>query len=146
MSARRFDIRGAEAVSLRDDAVLIHTEPRDAIERLLLFDVDRVRCGLDGRVAADHHGRAPAICCRHRTSWIAVRILPSAHTNPIFVLVDGQPIHASLRSARWCREAVDVCWEAKQGQIRAEERAAARAAYDHAASLYDQIAERSHED
>ena len=80
------------------------------------------------------------------SSWIAVRILPSAHTNPIFVLVDGQPIHASQRSARWCREAVDVCWEAKQGQIRAEERAAASAAYDHAASLYDQIAERSHED
>lgn len=81
-----------------------------------------------------------------RSSWIAVRILPSAHTNPIFVLVDGQPIHASRRSARWCRDAVDACLEAKRGRIRDEERAAARAAYDHAASLYDQIADRSHED
>jgi hypothetical protein len=37
-----------------------------------------------------------------RSSWIALRIYPSAHTNPIFVLVDGKPIRASRKSAEWC--------------------------------------------
>jgi hypothetical protein len=37
-----------------------------------------------------------------RSSWVALRILPSSHTNPIFVLVDGKPIRASKRSAEWC--------------------------------------------
>lgn len=80
------------------------------------------------------------------SSWIAVRILPSVHTNPIFVLVDQQPIYASRRSAEWCQEAVEVCWEAKRGQIREQERAEARAAYDHAANRYQQIAENSQQD
>jgi hypothetical protein len=77
------------------------------------------------------------------SSWIAVRILPSVHTNPIFVEVDGEPIRASRRSAEWCRKAVDVCWNSKQGQIRAEERETARAAYDEAAEIYERIAEES---
>ena len=29
-----------------------------------------------------------------RSSWVAVRILPSSHTNPVFVLVGGKPIRA----------------------------------------------------
>ena len=32
-----------------------------------------------------------------RSSWIAVRVFPAAHTNPIFVEVDGKPIRASKR-------------------------------------------------
>jgi hypothetical protein len=43
-----------------------------------------------------------------RSSWIAVRIFPSSHTNPIFVEVDGQPIRASKRSAQWCLDAVEL--------------------------------------
>ncbi len=72
---------------------------------------------------------------RH-SSWIAVRILPSAHTNPVFVTVEGAPIRASRRSAKWCSEAVDVCWNAKRGRIRESERAAAKAAYDAARKIY----------
>jgi hypothetical protein len=34
-----------------------------------------------------------------RSCWVAVRIFPAAHTNPIFVEVDHQPIRASRRSA-----------------------------------------------
>lgn len=48
-----------------------------------------------------------------KSSWIALRVFPSMHTNPIFVEVEGQPIRASKRSAEWCRKAVDVCWEKK---------------------------------
>ena len=73
-----------------------------------------------------------------RSSWVALRVLPSSHTNPIFVLVDDAPIRAS-RSAEWCRLAVDQCWAMKEPLIREEERAEAQAAYDHARRVYDEI-------
>src|SRR5207302_2535317 len=37
-----------------------------------------------------------------RSGWVALRILPSSHTNPIFVLVGDKPVRASKRSAEWC--------------------------------------------
>jgi hypothetical protein len=73
-----------------------------------------------------------------RSSWIAIRIFPSMHTNPIFVHVDNKPIYASKKSAQWCRDAVDVCWEKKLPQIRPEERDDATAAYNIARAYYDQ--------
>ena len=78
------------------------------------------------------------------SSWVAVRIFPSVHTNPIFVEVDGKPIRASRRSAEWCRKAVDVCWNAKKNLIGAApqhkgEREAAEAAYQQAAKIYEKI-------
>jgi hypothetical protein len=63
------------------------------------------------------------------SSWIAVRILPSVHTNPIFVQVGEKPIRASRKSADWCAKAVDVCWDSKQRAIRDSEKKAAKAAY-----------------
>ncbi len=72
-----------------------------------------------------------------KSSWIAVRILPSVHTNPVFVEVGGQPIRASRKSAEWLRKAVDVCWSQKERRIRAEEKEPARKAYDQAAAYYE---------
>jgi len=74
-----------------------------------------------------------------QSSWVAVRILPSVHTNPVFVEVAGKPIRASRRSAEWCEEAVQVCWNAKQNNIRPDEREAAKVAYDQAAEIYRTI-------
>ncbi|MEQ1824405.1 MAG: CehA/McbA family metallohydrolase [Pirellula sp.] len=74
-----------------------------------------------------------------KSSWVAVRILPSLHSNPIFVEIDDKPIRASLDSAKWCRQAVDQCWSKKRGQIRATETASAQAAYDSARDAYDAI-------
>ena len=74
-----------------------------------------------------------------QSSWVALRIYPSAHTNPIFVLVDGKPIRASKRSAEWCRRAVDQCWTMKYPLIREEERAIAEASYNKAREVYDRI-------
>lgn len=74
-----------------------------------------------------------------QSSWVAVRILPSLHTNPIFVQVGDAPIRADRKSAEWCRQAVDVCWESKRQQIHPDERPAAEAAYQQAARIYDQI-------
>lgn len=72
-----------------------------------------------------------------QSSWIAVRILPSVHTNPIFAIVEDAPIRANRQSAQWCRDAVDVCWERKRNQIRDSERDAAAAAYKQAREVYE---------
>jgi len=71
-----------------------------------------------------------------RSSWLALRILPSSHTNPIFVLVDGQPIRASRRSAEWCLKGVDRCWSQKERFIKAGELDEAKQAYEHARQAY----------
>jgi len=74
-----------------------------------------------------------------RSSWVALRILPSSHTNPIFVVVDGKPIRASKRSAEWCLKGVDQCWSQKQKLIKPAEQEDARMAYDHARAAYQKI-------
>jgi hypothetical protein len=71
-----------------------------------------------------------------QSSWLAVRILPSSHTNPIFAIVDGRPIRASRRSAEWCLAAVNQCWTQKAPKIAPSELEAARKAYDHARAVY----------
>ena len=72
------------------------------------------------------------------SSWIALRVYPSSHTNPVFVIIDGKPIHLR-KSAEWCREAVDQCWKMKKENIRTVERAVAEAAYNKARKIYDDI-------
>ena len=74
-----------------------------------------------------------------QSSWVALRIMPSCHTNPIFVEVAGKPIRASKSSADWCVKAVDVCWNAKMRAIREKERPAAKEAYDKAREIYIQV-------
>ena len=71
------------------------------------------------------------------SSWLAVRILGSSHSNPIFALVDDKPIRASRASAQWCISGVNQCWTQKAAKIAPSERAQARAAYDHALQLYE---------
>jgi hypothetical protein len=78
-----------------------------------------------------------------QSSWVALRILPSSHTNPIFVIINGKPVRASKKSAEWCRKAVDVCWEQKSQRIRPSEIQAARAAFEHARTTYDRIIRES---
>jgi hypothetical protein len=96
------------------------TTPADGVVRELSFDV-----------------RVPA------SSWIAVRVLGAAHTNPIFAIVDGKPIRVSRRSAEWCLAAVDQCWTQKRGNIRPEERADAERAYNHAREVYRRLISES---
>jgi hypothetical protein len=81
-----------------------------------------------------------------RSSWIALRVLPSAHTYPIFLEVEGKPIRASKRSAQWCRKCVDKLWEVKSPQIRETEKPAAAEAYNHARQTYDRIIAESASD
>src|SRR4029077_20039180 len=78
-----------------------------------------------------------------KSSWIGGRLLPSSHTNRVFALVEGRPIRASHRSAEWCLTAVNQCWTQKAPAIRPAERAAARAAYDHAGEGYKRLISES---
>ena len=104
-------------------AVARHEIPADGTVRDLQFEIDI-----------------------EQSSWVAVRVLPSMHSNPIFVHVAEEPIRASKKSAEWCKEAVDVCWGKKRGLIRPEEIGAAKEAYDSARAIYAKIAEEAFED
>lgn len=85
-----------------------------------------------------------------KSSWVALRILPSSHTNPIFIEVDGQPIRASKRSAEWCLQGVDKCWKEKERFFKdspiENEREQAVAAYDHAREVYRRLIEECADD
>jgi hypothetical protein len=78
-----------------------------------------------------------------RSSWVALRILPSSHTNPIFITVDSRPIRASRRSAEWCLKAVDQCWSQKASKIAEKERSEAQRAYEQARQVYRQLISES---
>ena len=75
------------------------------------------------------------------SSWVALKIYPSSHTNPIFVKIDDQPI-ISRKSAEWAQRAVDQAWKMKSPQIRESELEEAEKAYKNAKSIYKQM-ERS---
>ena len=81
-----------------------------------------------------------------RSSWVALRILGTSHTNPMFVLVDDEPIRASRRSAKWCLDGVEQCWKQKERFIAKDELPGARDDYDHARGVYAKIIEESHDD
>jgi hypothetical protein len=74
-----------------------------------------------------------------RSSWVAMRVPQSSHTNPVFVVVGGRPIRASRESARWCLDGVDRCWHTKSSTYKPEELADAQAAYEHARGEYRRL-------
>jgi len=154
-------------VKVNAAALLAHT-PREDIRKKRLdakpyWHVERARVGdtrkvpveliVNGQavqrkeISAD--GSVTLLSFDHKlatSSWVAVRIFPSAHTNPVFVEVDGKPIRASRRSAQWCLDAVDVCWNSKKGKIRKHELEAAEAAYEVARQAYRKILDESFDD
>ena len=139
-------------------AANLDAQPNDALRQLRYdekpyWDIERARIGQSREVPVEVivNGERAAVqnlvadgkirtltfdVAIEQSSWIAVRVLPSAHTNPVFVVVGGKPVRASKRSAEWCLDAVNQCWTQKGAQIRAAEREAARAAYDHAREVY----------
>jgi hypothetical protein len=70
-----------------------------------------------------------------KSAWVAVRTIPAAHTNPLWVNLNNQPI-LSKESAEWCLRAVQQCWSQKVRFIKASERQAARTAYEQAEQVY----------
>jgi hypothetical protein len=167
VSVLKLDQPGAVDVSF-DVTALLEEKPTELTESIRgrrlddkpYWHVERCRIGetrnvpveiiVNGEVvatrelAADGHIESMKLPIElKQSSWVAVRILPSVHTNPVFVEVAGKPIRASRRSAEWCEEAVKVCWNAKQNNIRPDEREAAKVAYDQAAEIYRTIREEA---
>ncbi|MEX2561547.1 MAG: CehA/McbA family metallohydrolase, partial [Pirellulales bacterium] len=155
------------SVSVRA-AAMLGEEPREDIRSLALdrkpyWHVERARVGDTRKVPVELIVNGHSVETREieadgklndvefefkpkHSSWVAVRIFPSSHTNPVFVEVDGKPIRASKKSAQWCLEAVDVCWQKKSPQIRETERAEAAEAFEVARQAYRKILEESQED
>jgi len=78
-----------------------------------------------------------------QSSWVALRQFPQLHTNPVNVLVAGQPIRASRDSAVWCIETIEQLWRARGKQIKESERADARRAFDEAIEKFRQIVQEA---
>ena len=74
-----------------------------------------------------------------QSSWVALRVMYSAHTNPIFVILNQKPIRASAKSAQWCLKAVDQCWSQKSSKFSLSEKEDARKVYDNAKEIYQKI-------
>jgi hypothetical protein len=74
-----------------------------------------------------------------RSSWVALRILGTSHTNPIFIEVGGKPIRASRRSVEWCQKSVERLWTQKERHIGAAEKQDAIEAYEHARQVYRKL-------
>jgi hypothetical protein len=81
-----------------------------------------------------------------KSSWVALRIYPSSHSNPIWISVAGKPTRASKKSAEWCLKSVDQCWSQKEPAIRAAEKEDARRAYEVAREAYKKILAESEGD
>ncbi len=153
-------------VSVRADvAALLGVAPRDDIANRPLdekpyWHLERARKGttrkvpveviVNGKVAAvreiEADGSMTEVACEvaiERSAWVALRVLWSSHTNPVFVVVGDAPIRASKRSARWCLAGVERCRQQKARFIADGERADFTAAYDHAAATYRRIVDES---
>ncbi len=112
----------------------VGTTRKVAVELLVNGEsVEKVMIDADGKWTDISFARTIS-----KSSWVAMRIYPSAHTNPVFILVDGKPIREE-RSAKWCRNAVDQCWKMKSPNIKKDELAAAEEAYEKARKIYDKI-------
>jgi hypothetical protein len=73
-----------------------------------------------------------------QSSWVAVRIFPSAHTNPIWVQVNEKPVRVEA-SVKWCIAALEQCWHEKQKTYAIAELPQASADYEHARRTYQRM-------
>jgi hypothetical protein len=162
------EIRLAEPGSVKVEAKVaayLDLEPNQEIRKASLeekpyWDVERARIGTTREVPVELIVNGQPVARKNlladgqlrtmefdvpirQSSWVALRILPSSHTNPVFALVGGKPIRASQRSAEWCLAAVNQCWTQKAPRIAANQLEEARKAYDHARQVYARLIKES---
>ena len=80
-----------------------------------------------------------------KSSWVALRSFPHAHTNPIYFIIDEKPVRGPVESALWCLAGVDQCWKSKKPTYKEKELSDAEFAYDHARKVFSEII-RTHPD
>jgi hypothetical protein len=165
----RLKIRAGESLAIKVRAAALLSEKVNSHFRSLplhekpYWHIDRARIGQTRNVKVELIKNGIAVASKtiiadgdikdltfehvpEKSSWYALRIFPSSHTNPIFVEVDDRPILPSRRSVEWCREAVDVCWNSKKNNTRSAERPAAEQAYQHARNTYDNLLKKAFDD
>jgi hypothetical protein len=152
-------------------AAFLEPKPTEATERIRktplnqkpYWDIERARIGATRRVPVEVVVNGHPVATKEieadgseqevsfdvpikESSWVCLRIFPSSHTNPVFVLVGDKPIRTSKRSAEWCLKGIDKCWEEKTQpknrfaqKIRENEQPAAKEAYDKARADYRKI-------
>ena len=138
-------------------AALLDTQPSDEIrarkpQEKPFWHIERARVGssrnvkvealINGQPAtskalvADGHSEDVSFELNiEKSCWLALRIYPSSHTNPIWITVADQPVRERA-SIEWCLKGVDQCWSQKEALIAPKEHADAVAAYEHARSVY----------
>jgi hypothetical protein len=144
-----------------DASALLEEQPREDIRKKPLdqkpyWHIERARIGDSRKVPVELVVNGHAVAKQEinadggvqsltfdytptQSSWVALRIFPSCHTNPVFVELDGQPIRSSKKSAQWCIDAVAQCWKQKEPKTRDNEKEAAKAAYDAATAAYKNV-------
>jgi hypothetical protein len=91
-------------------------------------------------VLADDHPHDITFSLRiGRSSWLAIRLFPQLHTNPVAVIVAGEPIRASRRSAQWCVDCIEQLWRVR-GKTSPAERDEAHKTFQEAIKVYRRIA------
>jgi hypothetical protein len=165
-SGRDVELKSAGTVKATvKAAALLDPKPDDSIRKRRYdqkpyWDVERARVGDSRKVPVEVLVNGVAVARREieadgsaqdlvfdvpikQSSWVALRILPSSHTNPIWVTVAGKEVRASRQSAQWLHDAVDVCYRAKVNRVRLEERGEMERAYNHARDTYKRLISES---
>ena len=129
-----------QRVSVTVDAAAFDVNtPKNQVELIWNgFPVAEQAISCDGKLAALTFTLTPK-----ESGWLAVRIFPQAHTNPIWIQVNNKPMTPKKGSVAWCLRGVDVCWEQKSKFYPPAEWDAARSAYAHARAYYTALLARS---
>jgi hypothetical protein len=151
------DVTGGDLKITAKVAAYLDVKPNEEVRKLradqkIYWDLERARIGNTRQVPVELIVNGEPVASKNidadgalrdisfdykvdRSSWVALRILPSSHTNPIWVNVGGKPVR-ERKSIEWALEAVDRCYNQKIGRVRLEEQGEMTRAYEHAKSEY----------
>jgi hypothetical protein len=74
-----------------------------------------------------------------RSGWVALRLMGAGHSNPIYVLVNNQPVRGSRSSVEWSLQALTRAYEASSVGWNPSVAPLAASAYDYAFAIYERI-------
>jgi hypothetical protein len=74
-----------------------------------------------------------------QSSWVALRIMGAAHTNPVFVLINNAPVRGSRASVEWSMRSLLETYEARNASWSSYDAQHVHAAYEYAYAVYEKI-------
>jgi hypothetical protein len=80
-----------------------------------------------------------------RSGWVALRLMGGGHSNPIYVLVNNQPVRGSRSSVEWSLQALTRAYQAGSVGWNSSVAPLAASAYDYAFAVYDRILRETQE-